>query len=381
MGKIYTALGLMTGTSMDGVDASVIKSNGISHFINVLDEFYQFNDELQNRLFNLRDQILSKADLTYFLDEIKLLEREITIFHVKIVQDISSKFKENIDLIGFHGQTIFHDPKIKITKQLGDGNLLSQLTKKKVVYDFRQKDLQNGGQGAPLTPIFHNLLSNKIFDENKNEIPNLINIGGITNVTLTCEDNNQLQNKIKAMDIGPGNCLIDQWVRKNSDKKFDKDGLLAKSGKINRLILNQSIENFAFSDYEKSLDIKDFDISFAKGLSLEDGCATLTDFTAYLISEGIKFFNKKSNHKSNKYLICGGGRKNKVLINSIIKYLTNFENTILELIDLYKYDGDFIESQAFGYLAIRTYLGLPITFPNTTQCKEPTVGGEIAENF
>ena len=184
MGKIYTALGLMTGTSMDGVDASVIKSNGISHFINVLDEFYQFNDELQNRLFNLRDQILSKADLTYFLDEIKLLEREITIFHGKIVQDISSKFKENIDLIGFHGQTIFHDPKIKITKQLGDGNLLSQLTKKKVVYDFRQKDLQNGGQGAPLTPIFHNLLSNKIFDENKNEIPNLINIGGITNVTL-----------------------------------------------------------------------------------------------------------------------------------------------------------------------------------------------------
>ncbi len=183
------------------------------------------------------------------------------------------------------------------------------------------------------------------------------------------------------MDIGPGNCLIDQWVRKNSDKKFDKDGLIGKSGKINELILNQAIENFAFSNYDKSLDIKDFDISFVKGLSLEDGCATITEFTAYLISEGIKFSNKESNHKLNKYLICGGGRKNKFLIDSIKRYLSNSENTILELIDLYKYDGDFIESQAFAYLATRTYLGLPITFPTTTRCKEPTIGGVVVKNF
>jgi anhydro-N-acetylmuramic acid kinase len=381
MGKIYTALGLMTGTSMDGVDVSIIKSNGISHFTNVLEEFYQFSDDLQSRLFSLRDQILSKADLIKFLDEIKILEREITIFHSDVVQDISSKYKENIDLIGFHGQTIFHDSKIKITKQLGDGSLLSQLTKKIVVYDFRQKDLQNGGQGAPLTPIFHNMLSNKIFDKNKSEIANIINIGGITNITLTINDNDKSTKEIKAMDIGPGNCLIDEWVRKNSDKKFDKDGLIGKSGKINELILNQAIENFAFSNFDKSLDIKDFDISFAKGLSLEDGCATITDFTAYLISEGIKFSNKESNHKFNKYLICGGGRKNKFLIDSIKRYLSNSENTILELIDLYKYDGDFIESQAFAYLATRTYLGLPITFPATTQCKEPTIGGAVVKNF
>jgi len=230
------------------------------------------------------------------------------------------------------------------------------------------------GKSGKNSPVFS-------FSLKSNEIANIINIGGITNITLTSNDNDKFTKEIKAMDIGPGNCLIDQWVRKNSDKKFDKDGLIGKSGKINELILNQAIENFAFSNYDKSLDIKDFDISFVKGLSLEDGCATITKFTAYLISEGIKFSNKESNHKLNKYLFCGGGRKNKFLIDSIKRYLRNSENIILELIDLYKYDGDFIESQAFGYLATRTFLRLPITFPTTTQCKEPTIGGAIVKNF
>ena len=162
MEKIYTSLGLMSGTSMDGVDASIIKSDGYGQFINILDEYYEFDEDLQKNMIRLRNQILEKADLITFSSELKDLEREITIFHSEIVNKISSNYKGEIDFIGFHGQTIFHNATHKISKQLGDGKLLSQLVKKTVVYNFRQNDLDNGGQGAPLVPIFHNLLANII---------------------------------------------------------------------------------------------------------------------------------------------------------------------------------------------------------------------------
>ena len=385
MGKIYIALGLMSGTSMDGVDASIVRSDGLSQYYNFFDEYSEFNPELHSKLVSLRNRVLSKDDLIEFSQELEILERELTIFHNETINKLSKRFMkstgENIDLIGFHGQTIFHDPKNKITKQLGDGKLLSQLTKKTVVNDFRQNDLKNGGQGAPLTPVFHNLLANFIFNKNENIFANILNIGGISNITNTVKDSDYLKNNIEAFDIGPGNCLIDEWIRRNSDKKFDENGLIAKSGKVNQLILNQAIENFKFTSYNKSLDIKDFDISFTRGLSLEDGCATITNFTAYLIAEGIKFSYKKSKETSSKYLICGGGRKNEYLIQTIEYYLNNFENITLDSIDLYNQNGDFIESQAFGYLAIRSYLGFPITFPYTTGCKTPTTGGEIIKNF
>ena len=379
--KSYTAIGLMSGTSMDGVDASVIKSDGLGQFNNILDKYYEFDDKLHQKLIDLRNLILTKADLVNFSDELNILEREITIFHSEIVNKISSNFKEKIDLVGFHGQTIFHNSYEKISKQLGDGQLLSQLTKIKVVYDFRKEDLKKDGQGAPLTPVFHNLLANNIYNKHKDKFSNILNIGGISNVTKTIKGSDIFKKKIEAYDIGPGNCLIDEWIRKNSNKRFDENGLIGKSGKINQLILNQAIENFKITSYKKSLDIKDFDISFVKGLSLEDGCATITNFTAYLIAEGIKFSNEKKNHASNRYLICGGGRKNNFLIETIQKCLNSFENIVLEPIDLYNVDGDYIESQAFGYLAIRSYLSLPISFPSTTGCKEPTIGGVIIKNY
>ena len=385
MEKIYTALGLMSGTSMDGVDASIIRSDGLGQFYNFLDEYCEFDSNLYKRLVDLRNLVLTKADLIEFYEELKILEQEITIFHSEIVNKISVKYKKitgkDIDLVGFHGQTIFHDPKNKITKQLGDGKLLSQLTKKTVIYDFRQNDLKNGGQGAPLTPVFHNLLANFIYNEFKSEFSNILNIGGISNITKTVKDSDYLKKNIEAFDIGPGNCLIDDWIRKNSNKRFDEGGLIGKSGKVNQLILNQAIDNFEIISYDQSLDIKDFDISFAKGLSLEDGCATITNFTAYLIVEGIKFSNKKNKDISSRYLTCGGGRKNHFLIETINRYLSNLENITLNPIDLYNHDGDYIESQAFAYLAIRSYLGLPITFPTTSGCKEPSTGGVIIENF
>jgi len=297
------------------------------------------------------------------------------------VNKILSEYKDNIDFVGFHGQTIFHNPKKNITKQLGDGKLMSQLIKKKVVYDFRQEDMANKGQGAPLTPIFHNLLSRNITKKYNINFPIcFLNIGGISNITKIIKNDENLEENIEAFDSGPGNCMIDEWVRKNSKNNYDANGSIAKSGKIDQLILNQVIDNFKIDSYDTSLDIKDFDVSFARGLSLEDGCATITNFTAYLIARGIEYANT-NNNKPIKYLVCGGGRKNDFLIQSIKDYLSNKKNISLSSIDDYSLNGDYIESQAFGYLAIRSFLNLPISFPKTTNCEIPTVGGKLVENF
>jgi anhydro-N-acetylmuramic acid kinase len=379
--KLYTAIGLMSGTSMDGVDASLIRSDGYNQLINVLDEYYEYKETLHKELIELRNLIITIDDLKLYANRIKELEREITLFHSKIISKISLKYKDEIDFIGFHGQTIFHSPGQKISKQLGDGKLMSQLVKKKVIYDFRQEDLANDGEGAPLTPIFHNLLSKNINEKHQINFPVcFLNIGGISNITKIIKKNEKVEENLEAFDSGPGNCMIDEWIRKNSKNNFDKNGLIAKSGKIDQLILNQVIDNFELNSFDKSLDIKDFDISFARGLSLEDGCATVTNFTAYLIAKGIEHTNGNNNDPI-KFLVCGGGRKNDYLINSIKSYLSHKQNISLNSIDDYSLNGDYIESQAFGYLAIRSHLNLPISYPKTTGCIKPTVGGKLAQSF
>ena len=379
--KLYTAIGLMSGTSMDGVDASLIRSDGFNQFTNILDEYFEYNESLHRELIELRNLIININDLKHYSSRLNELEREITVFHSKIVSELSLKYQDEIDFVGFHGQTIFHNPEQKISKQLGDGRLMSQLVKKKVIYDFRQEDIVNKGQGAPLTPIFHNLLSKKINEKHQINFPIcFLNIGGISNITKIIKNDEKLEENLEAFDSGPGNCMIDEWVRKNSKNNFDQNGSIAKSGKINQLILNQVIDNFKTDSFDKSLDVKDFDISFARELSLEDGCATITNFTAYLIAKGIEHANG-SNIKPIKYLVCGGGRKNNFLIQSINDYLLHKQNISLNLIDDYNLNGDFIESQAFGYLAIRSSLNLPISYPKTTGCELPTVGGKLAKNF
>ena len=380
--NLYTALGFMSGTSMDGIDASLIQSDGVNKYITIKDEYYKFDEKLFKKLVNLRNLISSKDDLLYYSKDLRELDRDLTFFHGKIANDISEKYKDQIDFIGFHGHTIFHNPSMGTSRQIGDAKLLSQITKKKVVYDFRQEDIANGGQGAPLTPIFHNLLSKVLHAKNNIEYPIcFLNIGGISNITVTVEDKELSNDKFKAFDIGPGNCLIDQWILKNSRYRYDDKGSIGKSGVIDKLVLNQAIENFKINSYDQSLDINDFDISFAKGLSLENGSATITTFTAYLIAKGIEYANNFNKNIKTKYLICGGGRKNEFLIENIKKNIINLNNIDLELIDNYNLNGDYVESQAFGYLAIRSFLDLPISFPQTTGCKYPISGGKIFKNF
>ena len=255
----------------------------------------------------------------------------------------------------------------KISKQLGDGKLLSKLTQKTVIYDFRQNDLKNGGHGAPLTPIFHKLLKRKF----KIQEVTFINIGGIVNITTLWNDN------MSGTDIGPGMCLIDRWVRLGSKKSYDENGTIAKSGKVNKIALDKLLENFygkeniLSTEPIQSFDTKYFDFSFVKNLSLEDGAATLTEFTARIIISALKvaYRNKE------KIILCGGGRKNNFLVEKLKE-----ENRVIKLIDEYGVDGDFVESQAFAYLAIRSFLKLPISYTETTGVAKPCTGGVIVRS-
>ena len=369
MSKLYCSLGLMSGTSADGVDASIIQSNGDTEYEVVLDKYFIYNQDIYENVHNIKEKINDSNDLKNLSEKIQLLEKKITLFHVDVVNKIVKESKSNIDFIGFHGQTIFHNAKEKISKQLGDGKLLSKHTKKTVICDFRQNDLKNGGHGAPLTPIFHKLLKNKF----KIEKAIFINIGGIVNTTTILNDNHMF-----GKDIGPGMCLIDRWIRQKTKKNYDENGKIAKMGKVNKIALDQLMENFKKKenildkDVIQSFDTKYFDFSFVKDLSLEDGAATLTEFTSRIIVSAIK----SAGRYKEKIILCGGGRKNSFLVEKLKR-----ESNRIKLIDEYKIDGDFVESQAFAYLAIRSFLKLPISFPETTGVREPCNGGTIIKNF
>ena len=375
MEKFYTSLGLMSGTSMDGIDASIIRSDGENEYESTFDEFFEYDQALYKDLVNLRNKINSANDIIVNSELVSEIERKITLYHAEICNKIINKSDYEVDLIGFHGQTIFHDASQKISKQLGDGSLLSNLLKKDVIYNFRANDIANGGQGAPLAPIFHNL----IIDKNKIELPVFIlNIGGIANITIITSNKND---DLISYDIGPGNCLLDEWVRKRTSYRYDLNGKAASIGKIDEIILNQATENFENINKNKNLsfDIKDFDLSFVRGLSYEDGLATLTKFTSEIICDSIIKNTKKDKTNKINLLVCGGGRKNLTLIENIRNKLPN--NINLDLIDDYNINGDFIESQAFAYLAIRSLLKKEISFVKTTNVKKSCTGGILVKNY
>jgi len=375
MEKFYTSLGLMSGTSMDGVDASVIRSDGENNYESIIDKYFEYDGKIYSNLLNLRDRINSIKDLATNSYQISELEREITLFHAKISKEIIKNVGTNVDLVGFHGQTIFHNAQEKMSKQIGDGNLLSSLLKKNVVYNFRENDILNGGQGAPLASIFHNLLVNQ---NQINKPVCILNIGGIANITIVISKNNE---DLKSFDVGPGNCLLDEWVRRHTKMKYDENGKAAKIGKTSEVILNQAIDNFDnISDQKKlSFDIKDFDLNFVKGLSYEDGLSTLVDFNGIIIYQSILRSIKIKENEKLLIIVCGGGRKNLSLMDSIRKRLP--KNISLKIIDDYKIDGDFIESQAFAYLAIRSLLKKKISYPNTTNVQKPSIGGILVKKY
>ena len=365
MKKYFYSIGLMSGTSIDGIDLSLIKSDGEKN-IEVIDNIYQkYNNKFRQKIKKNIDLCYSKYQFTKFSKEIKAVEKDITIRHAKLCNLVKNKNKNiKIDLIGFHGQTMLHNPKKGYSIQIGDSKLLSKLTKTTVVSNFRNNDILNGGQGAPLAPLYHNLILSNILKI----IPSaIINIGGIANITYI-----EKKNKIISFDTGPGNCLLDSWVKNKSKVFFDKNGNFAKKGKLNKRILDNFFKDPYYTKKPpKSLDVKKFNLKYLENSNLEDGCATLSALTIKSINTAVRSLKKPPKI----ILFTGGGRNNKFIINK----LKTLINKPIYLIDKFNFNGDFIESQAFAYLAIRSYLKKVITLPSTTGVRKPCSGGIITK--
>ena len=369
MKKIITSIGLMSGTSSDGIDASVIRSDGEAELDLVGDFFFPYEEKTMIQIRKLKEKINTVSDLELYKKEIACLEKEITFLHSKAINLLVKRLEKKkleIDLVGFHGHTIFHSFNNKKTKQLGDGKSLSESTGLNVIYDFRNNDLQHGGQGAPLAPIFHKLLQKKL--ELKTPIV-FINIGGISNLTYLDENNEMI-----SFDSGPGNFLIDKLLQLQSNGKiqYDENGKIAFKGSVDKNILDAYLDDpYYDSSPPKSLDVNDFTLGPVRGLSIENSITTLSELTALTIVNSLSFFL----NKPKKIILCGGGRKNKYLCERIKK----ISNILTLNIDEYKINGDFIESQAFAYLAIRSFLKKTISFPKTTGVSKPMTGGELVK--
>ena len=377
MNKIYTALGTMSGTSLDGIDFSIIETDGEDYLNIISSEYLEFSNNLKDRISNLKLKIKSTDECRAIIKskEYKELSREITLLHYEGIQTIITHVhKIPIHVVGFHGITLWHKPEDKFTHQLGDPLLLkkkfnkhSHLKKSSLIFDFRKNDILNGGQGAPLTPLYHRAIMKhlKLVD------PRLIvNIGGIINVTYLNRGN------IFSTDIGPGNCLIDKWIKKNFNKNFDKDGKISLEGRVNKIIANNFLNRLSIFKKQKnvSYDTSDFDLSEFKKLSPKNGATTLSYISAKTILNYAKNLDVKI------IILCGGGRHNQAILN-ILKD-DKFKIISIDELDFgIGRQGDFIESQAFAYLAIRSYLNLPISFPETTGVREPCNGGTIVKNF
>ncbi|UYN97475.1 MAG: anhydro-N-acetylmuramic acid kinase [Enhydrobacter sp.] len=350
------ALGLMSGTSVDGVDVALIETDGerIARFGPSLTVPY---DDA------LRRQIRAVFGAERQNAETDAAEWAVTDAHVAAVRRWVAETGaalSSVDVVGFHGQTITHRPDRRFTWQIGSGDALAHALGVRVVSDLRGIDVDAGGQGAPLVPIYHAALVREM------KLPvAVVNIGGVANVTWVGADASLL-----AFDTGPGNGPIDDWCMKRAGQRFDHEGALAASGKVDRTRLERFSEHRYFPrEPPKSLDRGDFSDGWAEGLSAADGAATLTRGTARAIALAAKHFPEPAR----RWIICGGGARNPTLLRAIA------EETGSDIVAASQlgWDGDALEAQAFAFLAVRSLRGLPITFPTTTGAPRPLTGGRL----
>ncbi len=357
--KVFKVIGLMSGTSMDGIDVSVVDTDGRHFFKSVSDLTIPYSDEFRVSL----RKILGGSG------PIQIVSDDLTFQHAEAVKEILNRNKlsvYDVDIIGFHGHTILHKPEKEITWQIGDGKKLAKLTSINVVADFRSDDVAKGGEGAPLTPLFHTLIAPQ-------ERPLcVLNLGGVSNITWVGRsadvDSDNLFENLLAFDSGPGNALINDWVETHYKQPFDYDGAIASEGAINKDIVKELMKNDYFDRLPpKSLDRQQFNVSILKQLSPADGAATLSAFTAQSIKRAVSFLPEPPK----LWVVVGGGRHNHFLMSLISDYL---DSPVIksEVIGL---NGDYIESQAFAYLAVRSLKRLPISGPSTTGVSTPLTGG------
>jgi len=290
------------------------------------------------------------------------VERDLTALHAEAVSTFLRKHGvagSSVDVIGFHGQTILHRPKDQLTIQLGDGQLLADTTRIPVVFDVRAADVEAGGQGAPLVPIYHQALTSR-----RSERPlAIVNIGGVANVSWIGRDG-----RLIAFDTGPGNALIDDWMMKQTGASYDDGGTAALRGRVHDDVVHFYFNHpFFAAPPPKSLDRNAFVLDVVDGLSLEDGAATLAAFTAGAIAKAREHMPEEPA----LWIVAGGGRRNKAIMRMIAERV---QNAVVPS-ETAGLDGDSLEAEAWAYLAVRSLCGLPLTFPGTTGVAMPITGG------
>jgi anhydro-N-acetylmuramic acid kinase len=350
------ALGLMSGTSCDGIDAALVETDGQTAISCGAWLTEPYDAAFQSRL----RSVLGGRD------DVAAVERELTERHARVVQGLLARAgiaPRQVGVVGFHGQTIRHEPERRRTWQIGDGALLADLTGIDVVNDFRSADVAAGGEGAPFVPLFHAALAAAL-----TRPLTVLNIGGVANVTWIGDEG--VDGDLVAFDTGPGNAMLNDWALSHTGRPADIDGVLARAGRVDEGVLAALLRNPYFDrPAPKSLDRDAFDASSLQGLSAADGAATLVAFTAASAARARELFPRPAV----RWLVAGGGRHNPAIMAALAERL----GTPVAPVESVGWDGDALEAQAFAYLAVRSLLGLPLSLPTTTGVPRPMTGGRL----
>ncbi len=349
------AVGLMSGTSLDGIDAALVRTDGEQVFACGPALTLPYDSAQRDRLRGIVDDGGADADAAAAVGQ------ELTEAHADAVIRLLAEARvkpDEVAVIGFHGHTVLHRPAERLTRQIGDGALLAQLTGIGVVNDFRSADVAAAGEGAPFAPLYHVALARDM------EKPvAVLNIGGVANLTWIGDGG-----ALIAFDTGPGNALIDDWVHSHTGANFDKDGELALSGQADAKKLTRLMDDPYFDRAPpKSLDRSDFGLDAMTGMSLEDGAATLVAFTTSCVARAMGHVPAAPK----RILVTGGGRWNATLMMTLAAYLSLPVVPVEEV----GWNGDALEAEAFAFLAMRSLRGLPLSQPATTGVSQPMTGG------
>jgi anhydro-N-acetylmuramic acid kinase len=370
---VVCALGLMSGTSMDGIDLALLRTDGEGMVERGPSFAVPYDAAFRRRLEASLETAKAIEKRQQRPGELATLERDITGRHADAIDLFLRHGARNWgqpEIVGFHGQTVLHRPHLGLTVQLGDGKLLAALTNMPVVYDMRANDMLHGGQGAPLVPAYHAALAHTLPDGYAEKFPLVfVNIGGISNITFVPAKGDPI-----AFDTGPGNTLIDQWVSSRGGIPYDADGAIASEGGVVRDVVEFYLDNGFFDRTgPKSLDRNDFTIGKAGTLELADGARTLAAVSAEAILKSVEHLPEQPK----LWIVCGGGRKNPHVVGDLRAGAgaMGADVVIAEDIGL---NGDGTEAEAWAYLAVRSRRGLPLTFPTTTGCRQPVSGGILA---
>jgi len=356
---VIRALGAMSGTSLDGVDAAVVETDGQRIFSFGPSGYRAYSDAERGELRNALGQWHGAA--------VDTAAELVTIAHAEVLSEF-----EDIDLIGFHGQTLAHEPRGRGTLQVGDGKGLAQALGVPFVWDFRRDDVAMGGEGAPLAPFFHFACAKWI---GAKEPLCFLNLGGVGNLTYVDPsfDGAEAPGALLAFDTGPANAPVDDLMQARMGLPMDKDGAVARGGTVESCALELFLAEPYFTRMPpKSLDRNDFDemIRVVKELSDADAVATLTGMCAAGVVQGMEHCPKPPS----RLLVTGGGRHNPVLMEMLRVAL----DCPVEPVEAEGLDGDMLEAQAFAYLAVRVARGMPTSCPGTTGVKALVGGGVVS---